>query len=91
MKRFQKGEIKMIRKRIVKILLGTLTATMLLGMPVMAEEASPDVGEVAIEKENTREEAFIWIFRTYEGRRQKRLWSLTYQYWVTDWIDIGPA
>ena len=76
----------------MKLILGTLTATMLFGMPVMANEASPEVNDVGIEEEyNTREEEFMWFYRTYEGRRQKRLWSLTYGYWVTDWIDIGPA
>jgi hypothetical protein len=81
----------MMRKKIVKLILGTLTATMLFGMPVMAEEASPEVNNVSIEEEQTREEEFAWIYRTYQGRRQRRLWSLTYGYWVTDWIDIGPA
>ncbi|MBE5862935.1 MAG: hypothetical protein E7295_08805 [Lachnospiraceae bacterium] len=81
----------MIRKKILKLILGTLTATMLLGMPVLAEESSPDKGKVEIQEENTREEEFIWIYRTYNGRRQRRLWSLTYQYWVTDWIDVDPA
>ena len=81
----------MIRKKIVKLLLGTLTAMMLFGMPVMANEASHEVDIVSIEEEQTREEVFMWYYRTYEGRRQKRLWSITYGYWVTDWIDIGPA
>jgi hypothetical protein len=81
----------MIRKKIAKLMLGTLTATMLLSAPVLAEEAVYDEERVEIKEENTREEAFMWFYRTYEGRRQKRLWSLTYQYWVTDWIDIGPA
>ena len=81
----------MIRRKIAKLMLCTLTATMLLSTPVLAEEAIYDDERVEIKEENTREEAFMWFYRTYEGRRQKRLWSLTYQYWVTDWIDIGPA
>ena len=81
----------MIRKKIVKLILGTLIATMLFGMPVMAKEASSEVNGVSIEEEQTREEEFMWVYRTYEGRRQKRLWSITYGHWVTDWIDIGPA
>ncbi len=39
----------------------------------------------------TRQEETEWHFRTYLGRRQMRLWSITYEKWLTDWIDIGPA
>ncbi len=41
--------------------------------------------------ESTRAEETIWYFRTINGIRQMRLWSLTYRKWLTDWIDIGPA
>ncbi len=41
--------------------------------------------------ESTRAEETIWYFRTINGIRQMRLWSLTYGKWLTDWIDIGPA
>lgn len=36
----------------------------------------------------TRTEEVKWYFRIYNGRGQKRLWSVTYGYWITDWIDI---
>lgn len=41
--------------------------------------------------ESNRAEETIWYFRTYNGRAQMRLWSLTYRKWLTDWIDIGPV
>lgn len=41
--------------------------------------------------EPTRAEETCWYFRTVNGIRQMRLWSLTYGKWLTDWIDIGPA
>lgn len=81
----------MIRKKIAKVILGTLTVCMLWSAPVLAESTVYDDEIVEIKDENTREEEFMWFYRTYNGRRQRRLWSLTYQYWVTDWIDIGPA
>lgn len=28
-----------------------------------------------------------WVYRIYNGVYQKRLWSLTYGKWLTDWID----
>jgi hypothetical protein len=82
-----------MNKKTLKFLLGIITATMLMGMPVFASEPLPDdmITIESGEEEPTREEALMWFFRTYNGMRQKRLWSLTYQHWVTDWIDIGPA
>lgn len=28
-----------------------------------------------------------WCYRKYDGKWQKRLWSITYGRWLTDWID----
>ncbi len=34
-------------------------------------------------------EEFIWKYRLYNGKKQKRLWSATRNRWVTDhWIDV---
>ena len=33
-------------------------------------------------------EETVWYNRIYNGMLQKRLWSLTYQKWLTDWIDV---
>lgn len=55
---------------------------------------APDGSEIeiiAIESgESTRAEETTWYFRVHNGMLQKRLWSITYRYWKTDWIDIGP-
>jgi hypothetical protein len=82
-----------MRKNCVKLLLGLSVAVMLFGTPALASESQTvDNGVVLIEgEEPTRPEQFMWFYRTYEGRRQKRLWSITYGYWVTDWIDIDPV
>jgi len=29
-----------------------------------------------------------WYYRTYNGVYQKRLWSLSKQKWLTDWINV---
>lgn len=29
----------------------------------------------------------VWVHRNYNGKEQKRLWSYTYNCWLTDWID----
>ena len=36
-----------------------------------------------------RPEETEWVIRRWNGLIQKRLWSITYGYWLTDWITIG--
>ena len=33
----------------------------------------------------TRAEETMWYFRVYNGRNQKRLWSITRGIWLTEW------
>lgn len=35
-----------------------------------------------------RVEQTVWYQRTYNGKIQKRLWSITNGCWLTDWIDV---
>ena len=50
-----------------------------------------DVEIVAVKPgESTRAEETTWYFRVHNGILQARQWSITYGYWKTDWIDIGP-
>lgn len=41
----------------------------------------------ALTEESIEAEEFEWRFRYHpdNGRLQKRLWSITYGYWATDW------
>ncbi len=32
-----------------------------------------------------------WVYRIHNGYYEKRLWSITYGKWLTDWIVLGPA
>lgn len=32
-----------------------------------------------------------WYTRIHNGNLEMRLWSITYNKWLTDWIIIGPA
>ena len=32
-----------------------------------------------------------WVFRIHNGYYEKRLWSITYGKWLTDWIVLAPA
>ena len=48
--------------------------------------SSDDGSGVSVHAEETKV-----YYRTVNGRKQMRIWSVTYSKWLTDWIDIGPA
>lgn len=84
---FMRGAVDM--KKIVSFILVVATCLTLSG-PVVAVDAQPEVvvcsetGEIQPRVEET-----IWYFRTVDGVKQKRLWSITYGVWLTDWITVG--
>lgn len=46
--------------------------------------------EMVIPGEQSRWEETEWYYRiTEDGLFQRRLWSITYGYWLTDWETIG--
>lgn len=80
-------------KRIVSLLLALV---MCLSFSVSAFAESPNVPgeengeELIIPSEQPRAEETQWYYRiTDDGLFQRRLWSITYGYWKTDWITIG--
>lgn len=81
-------------KRILSLLLVLIIAVSLSVPAFAAGVEAPDGSDIeiiAVEPgEPTRAEETAWYYRVYYGMVQKRLWSLTYGYWKTDWIDIGP-
>lgn len=70
-----------------KPLLFILAALCCLNVMAVSAAASqvPEITENSIVSPQAEERE--WIYRIYEGKYQKRLWSLTYGYWLTDWID----
>jgi len=79
----------------MKSFLGILIAAQLLAIPgASAQVITPADAQFVIEgkgevTEPTRVEEFKWYYRTYNGVCQMRLWSVTYGYWVTDWINCS--
>ena len=80
-------------KRIISLL---LTLVMCLSFSVAAFAENPNVpgkengAELIVPGEQPRAEETQWYYRiTDDGLFQKRLWSITYGYWKTDWITIG--
>ena len=73
-----------------KIFIPTVLALMTIStMPVSANSIS--TLPVPASEESTimpLAEEVEWYYRyNDEGVLQKRLWSITYGYWLTDWID----
>lgn len=71
-----------------KIVLAFITILMMLSMtalPVMATECPPDNNSPATVQPRINETE--WRYRTYNGKKQMRLWSNTEGRWLTDWID----
>ena len=81
-------------KRILSFFLALL---LLFSVSVVAFADSPieynssEGDKIIIPSEPTRPEETVWYFRINDGIWQMRLWSITYERWLTDWIDIGPA
>lgn len=84
--------MRKMKRNLLKVLsVCVLLALFLTAMPVaMATEQVPssepasdtDGGQIS-----PRTEEIYWVYRTYNGVRQKRLWSATEGVWLTDWID----
>lgn len=49
----------------------------------VSQETTSNVNIVEPQSEEVR-----WYYRDILGGKQKRLWSLTYGYWITDWIWV---
>lgn len=62
----------------------------LTGSALAAHAAPVDVREpvvVTTAEATPRIQEVKWVYRTYNGVLQKRLWSHTEGKWLTDWID----
>lgn len=73
-------------KRIKLLIPVLLTVVALSSTPVLAA----NISTLSISTEDSISpltEEVKWVYRTYNGVLQMRLWSITYGYWLTDWID----
>ncbi|MBE5871332.1 MAG: hypothetical protein E7294_08745 [Lachnospiraceae bacterium] len=82
-----------MRKLNMRFLATSMVALTLLTVPVAATEVRTEVPQEKItaasdsKLENVRGQVFKWYYRRYNGKLQKRLWSLTEEKWITGWID----
>lgn len=72
-------------KKKLAVVLAMMMLICSLALPVAAEGGpgpDPDAGISPLAEE------FEYVYRYHDGKYQYRIWSLTYGYWVTDWIDM---
>ena len=72
-----------------KVMLWLVTLSLIFSICCMpAFAAAPEVAEESQSTVEPRNNETVWYTRTYNGKLQKRLWSITYGVWLTDWIDV---
>ena len=77
----------MIVKRIITIIILLVLLTSLLPLSVNAAALQRKETEI-VEEEIQRAEQTEWYYRINNGVLEKRLWSITYGRWLTDWIPV---
>ena len=75
-------------KRIVTIIVLLVLLTSLLPLSVNAAVLQSKETEI-IAEEVQRAEQTEWYYRINNGVLEKRLWSVTYLRWLTDWIPVN--
>jgi len=74
-----------MKRKLQLFMIAVFAFASVLSMAAMADGAD-DSGEteptISAFSEQTQ-----WYYRAYNGKLQRRLWSLTYEKWLTDWID----
>ena len=72
-------------KRVQKVFAAVLIAACLMA-PVSAIEAvEPEPMPAGSGDVSPRAEEVMWCYREVNGRTQRRLWSITYGCWLTEW------
>lgn len=68
---------------IVAALLCTVTLFSTGIVPAMAYAPTSGEGDISV-----RAEEVCWFYRNNNGVEEMRLWSITRQLWLTDWIPV---
>ena len=74
-----------MKKRIAIPLIATFLTAGIFLAPTPAVYASEIPVLPATETLEERAEETVWKYRNVDGKLQKRLWSLTYGKWITEW------
>lgn len=80
-------------KRLLCIFLA-IVLCLTIAVPAFADFCSFNADgneKTVVAEDQSRAEETMWCFRCYEGLFQRRLWSITYGYWLTEWETIGTC
>ena len=73
----------------VKVIMLSAVICMLLIFPSWASTSNVlKQQEVALQNDVTKAEVTKWYYRNIDGVKEKRLWSITYGYWKTEWMPV---
>lgn len=74
-----------MKKRILAIFIAVMCAVTLLVAPVQAYAPPSGEGQAVTYSDTVR-----WYYRNNNGVMEMRLWSITQQRWLTDWVPVNP-
>ena len=78
-----------LKRLLVSVMLVLVMCVSLIGTVASAAEYTPAPMAASSDGEITpMAEETMWYFRNYNGQLQKRLWSITEEKWLTDWINV---
>ena len=77
-------------RRFVCLLL-VLIFSLTISEPVFADYSDDFTCQIESDNygDNTRAEETTWVYWRHDGVVERRLWSITYGVWLTDWEIIG--
>lgn len=75
------------RKRSTLFFLAAVLCLSMMAVPAAAMDVPPETPDNTIITPQAEETEWIYRKIIATGKYQKRLWSITYGYWLTDWID----
>lgn len=74
-----------MKKRFLATFMALICTAAFLAVPVQAYTPPNGEGEAITYSDTVR-----WYFRTNHGVEEMRLWSITQQRWLTDWVPVNP-
>lgn len=72
----------------MKKILFTVLTVLLISSNALPANAALSSATITDDIVTPASEQTVWYNRIYNGKLQKRLWSITYNKWLTDWIDV---
>lgn len=72
-----------MRRHVLAAMMALMCTVTVLAVPAYAYVPPSDDSGIS-----TCAEVVQWYYRTKNGVEEMRLWSVTYQKWLTDWIPV---